>query len=174
MTPKELSYLCCDRWLSSDHMNWMASKLNEAQKDTLCVYINHVGSIPRFLRKRIKLQLEKPTKLMFLLNVGKDENQNVFVGSDLRRGNQWTICHVDSIAKIITYGDSMGWELPDSLSETVGGFLETLWGEGSSVYSVVCCHIIPSTVPAMAMFVERLVLHYIHCNHVEVYVELLL
>lgn len=73
MTPRELSYLCCDRWLSSSHMYWMASKQNAAQKDTLCVYLNHVGSIPRFFRKRIKPR-EKPTKSMFLLNVSRDEN----------------------------------------------------------------------------------------------------
>ena len=92
------------------------------------MYLNHVGSIPRFFRKRIKPR-ENPTKSVFLLNVSRDENRNVFVVSDFKLGYHWSICNVDSIAKFTTYGDCMGQVLPDRLSETVGDFVKALWGK---------------------------------------------
>ena len=63
--------------------------------------------------------------------------------------------------------------LPDRLSETVGDFAKALWGKVHP-HTQWFAAMIPSRVPAMAMFVERPVLNFILCNHVEMYLELLL
>ena len=38
MSPKELSKVCCNRWLSCDHILWIVEKLNSMQSSTMCVH----------------------------------------------------------------------------------------------------------------------------------------
>ena len=123
-------------------MGWRQNWTKLKRIPCACILIMSAAH-PWFPRKRIKPQ-EKPTKLMFL-NVGKDENWNVFVGSHLNRGDHWTICHVDSIDLRGFYGmgaaTSSRWDWWRLLEST------HLWGEDLP-YTQWFAVIIPSTVPA--------------------------
>ena len=122
-------------------MGWRQNWTKLKRIPCACILIMS-AAYPWFLRKRIKPQ-EKLTKLMFL-NVGKDENWNVCMGSHLNRGDHWTICHVDSIDLRGFYGmgaaTSSKWDWWRLLEST------HLWG--GLPYTQWFAVIIPSTVPA--------------------------
>ena len=54
MTLQELSKICCDRWISCDHILWIVKKLNSMQSSTLFVNLNFVGNIKRFVARRLQ------------------------------------------------------------------------------------------------------------------------
>lgn len=101
MSAEELSEICCTRWLSCDHMCWMTQELNKIQGETLCVYMNFVRNIDRYITKRITPLERKPSKFLFILNVGKNGNGSVYLGSDAQPGNHWTTCHVDTDKRVL-------------------------------------------------------------------------
>ena len=82
----------------------------------------------------------KPTSLFFALNVGKDSSGNVFIASGYRSGCHWTMCHVDREKKKIVYGDSLAWSVPVDLLPRLEQFIEHIYGECLSDYSVFECH----------------------------------
>ena len=82
----------------------------------------------------------KPTSLFFALNVGKDSSGNVFIASGSRSGCHWTMCHVDREKKKIVYGDSLAWSVPVDLLPRLEQFIEHIYGECLSDYSVFECH----------------------------------
>ena len=82
----------------------------------------------------------KPTSLFFALNVGKDSSGNVFIASGYRSGCHWTMCHVDREKKKIVYGDSLAWSVPVALLPRLEQFIEHIYGECLSDYSVFECH----------------------------------
>ena len=82
----------------------------------------------------------KPTSLFFALNVGKDSSGNVFIASGSRSGCHWTMCHVDREKKKIVYGDSLAWSVPVALLPRLEQFIEHIYGECLSDYSVFECH----------------------------------
>jgi len=53
MIPEELSRVYCNRYLSGDQVQWVLKKLNEGNSGTLCVYINEITDIDRFVKKNI-------------------------------------------------------------------------------------------------------------------------
>ena len=57
-------------------------------------------------------------KSCFALTVGQDQ-YGTFLGSDEQIGYDWTLCHVDTVARKIVYGDSLGWPLLIGLLERV-------------------------------------------------------
>lgn len=138
VAPDQLAKLCCTRWLSSDHMYWMAVKINDAQKETFCVYLNHIGDIKRITQKRIK-QCGNPKNIIFLINVGLKDGKT-FLGSDALPGSHWTTCHVDNTTKVLTYGDSLGWPMPEQLTQNIGVFVEAFWDNSILDYQTNCCH----------------------------------
>ena len=119
MAAGELSKLCCTRWLSCDHMDWMIQELNKVQGETKCVYMNFVLHIDCFIARRITPLQQKPSKYLFVLNVGKNRDGSVYLGSDAQPGNHWTMCHVDMHKKVITYGDSLAWSSPKHLLDKI-------------------------------------------------------
>ena len=139
MPVDELSKLCCTRWLSSDHICWMTEMLNKAQGETYCVFMNYVGNVKRFVTQRIAPLQPKPSKYLFILNVGRDRG-SVYLGSDLKPGNHWTVCYVDTNRRIITYGDSIAWERPEILVEKIAEYVHEIKDENIALYSFVYAH----------------------------------
>lgn len=82
----------------------------------------------------------KPTKFLFLLNVGRSVDGNVYLGSNKQTGNHWTTCHVDTRERSVTYCDSLGWSSPIGLLEKIDKFIETTQKEEVSLYSFIYAH----------------------------------
>ena len=135
----ELSKLCCTRWLSSDHICWMTETLNKAQGETYSIYMNYVGNVERFVSRRIVPLQPKPSKYFFILNVGGDDGA-VYLGSDSKPGNHWTVCYVDTDRKIIMYGDSIAWQRPEILLDKIAQFVHEIKNESIVSYSFVYAH----------------------------------
>ena len=144
---EELSRLCCTRWLSGDHMSWITQKINSMQEETFCIYLNFIRETDRFVTKRIQPLQQKPTKFLFLINVGKSRDGNVHFGSNQQPGNHWTTCHVDTRERVVTYCDSLAWPSPVNLLERIGEFIQTTHNEAVSLYSFVYAHDPSSTGP---------------------------
>jgi hypothetical protein len=139
MPVDELSRLCCTRWLSSDHICWMKEMLNNAQGETYCIYMNYVQNVKRFVARRIVPLQPKPSKYLFILNVGRDDG-SVYLGNDSTPGNHWTVCYVDTNKKIIMYGDSLAWQRPATLVDKIAQYLHEITSENIVSYSFVYAH----------------------------------
>ena len=81
MTLQELSKVCCDRWISCNHILWIVKKLNSMKSSTLCVYLNFVGNIKRFVARRLQPDHPRPSSIVFILNVGKSPDGSVYLGA---------------------------------------------------------------------------------------------
>ena len=112
MTPNEVASLCVTRWVLSDLLMWMAKTLNKEQSDFYCCVINSVNDVERLATR--KLQSKHLKGFFFFVNVSKSGGKTV-LGTDVIRGAHWTICHVSEENKMIVYGDTLGWHLPEGL-----------------------------------------------------------
>ena len=86
MSPQELSKVRCNRWLSCDHILWIAKKLNSMQSSTMCVCLNFVQDIKRFVARRLQPDTPRPSSLIFILNVGKSHDGSVYLSDDENQG----------------------------------------------------------------------------------------
>ena len=139
-SPQELSRLCCSRWISSDHVSWIIQKLNSTQTEKLCIYMNYTRDIEDFVRKNIAPLRQKPTQFLFILNVGRSGHGNVYLGSDGQPGNHWTLCHVDTQYRTVTYCDSLAWSSPINLLDRIGKFIQATCNEEVSLYKFMYAH----------------------------------
>ena len=124
MTPNELSYLCCRRLLSCDHFLWLKHRLNQDQKDSLCIYLNYVRDKKVFVERNVDM-CNPPKRLVLILNVGS-RSGNTFLGSDLKPGCHWSFCIVEKDCSMI-YCDSLGWNVPSELSQHVKELIKMIW-----------------------------------------------
>ena len=54
MNAKELAFLCCDRYVSCDHVLWIVNRLNRQQDSVYCVYLNYAMRNPaRLVGRRL-------------------------------------------------------------------------------------------------------------------------
>ena len=139
MVPNELAKLCCERWLTSDHMYWFAQKINSWQRSTVCFYLNHVSNVERIAEKLLSSRPDTPTCVVLLINVGRD-GDDVYIGEDAHPGIHWTICVVDRDERNMFYGDSLGWKMPKDLLQRLQPYLTSFWSENIAEYSVRYCH----------------------------------
>jgi hypothetical protein len=140
ITPEELSRLCCTRWLSCDHMSWITKKLNGMQTETHCIYLNFTGDTDQSVRKKIESLRQKSTQFLFILNVSRSAHGNVYLGSYEQPGNHWTVCHVDTRERTVTYCDSLAWPSPIDLLNRIGKFIRIAYNEEVSLYMFVYAH----------------------------------
>ena len=117
MVPDELAKLCCERWLTNDHMYWFAEKINSSHQSTVCVYLNHAANVERIAEKLLSSRSDTPTCVLFLINVGRDGDK-----------------------KNMSYGDSLGWKMPNDLLQRLQPYLTSFWSENISEYSMHYCH----------------------------------
>ena len=140
MSPQELSKVCCNRWLSCDHILWIVKKLNSMQSSTMCVYLNFVRDIKRFVAKRLRPDQPRPSSLIFILNVGKSHDGSVYLSDDENQGNHWSICYLDKGKRTVTYADSLAYNVPTSLKEKITEIYKEIYDEEMSGFSFKKCH----------------------------------
>ncbi|XP_033633577.1 uncharacterized protein LOC117295121 [Asterias rubens] len=142
MTSGELAKICCDRWLTSSHMAWTVEQLNAIQVDTLCISSNDftttiVGS------SLIPEGREMPKSLLIICHVGKlnYSQSEVFISTEKQRGNHYSICHLDTITKKITYADTLGWKVPELLPKYLVAYHTAIYGpQDMTDYKWHVCH----------------------------------
>ena len=121
MSPRKLSIICVNSWISGDHISWLFRVLNKSQSMVYCLYINHFLQIDSSALHHFSNQSLKTQKLLFAVNIGHSVNGCTYLGTDDLPGTHWTICLVDIYEKAISYGDSLTWLVPDVL------FLKRIW-----------------------------------------------
>ena len=145
MSPAELSGLCCKRYISGDHVRWIINQLNNKQSEVLCIYMNSIIDIVQFvdraLQKRIGNGIAVPTKVVFVLNVGKYSDGSTYLGSDSKMGNHWSICTYDPASNVLIYGDSLGWSVPVGFLEKAYTYLDRIYNAPSQARpQMKVCH----------------------------------
>ena len=123
MTPGELAQLCCKRYLSGDHMHWFVDKLNTIQTDAFCVYLNRVSNPHNLLGRHFNSK-PWPSRLTFICNIGRRSDGRCFLGDDANLGSHWTLAVLDLTTNVVSYGDSMGWLIPEGLFPRLQQFTE--------------------------------------------------
>ena len=61
-----------------------------------------------------------PLKVCFILNVGRDANGDVIIGSCNKPGCHFALVVLDTVTKKLTYPDSLAWKPPTNLIDFVG------------------------------------------------------
>ena len=141
ITPTELSMICGNRWLSDDHMTWLMKELNHSGSDTYCVYLNGVLKTDPMKFRKFRCRDNLPSKVVFSINVGLSPTGDTYFGTDRTPGCHWTMCHIDTIQKKITYGDSMAWNYPKSLIEKTNMYIKAISpSDDVANYTIVTCH----------------------------------
>ena len=69
---------------------------------------------------------KRPSKLVFILNIGKRRNSSTFLGSDAQPGCHWSFCFIDKDTCRLVYCDSLGWPAPECLEDTIAPFLDKI------------------------------------------------
>ncbi|KAJ8019505.1 hypothetical protein HOLleu_41131 [Holothuria leucospilota] len=119
MTPDEMAHLCGEGdggWLLSSHMVHLLHKMTQSQRHTLCFCLNATNASTRMAQ----LQKENPGfkdihQLVFVINVGKQGDSTVYIGSDDHPGKHWTLAVVTLSSWDVVYCDSMAWGVPDDI-----------------------------------------------------------
>ena len=74
--------VCVNRWVSSDHNTWMMKTLTESQSDTYSIFLNGaLNTDPKTYWRFKNANANMPSKLLFTLNVGRNE-RGTFLGAD--------------------------------------------------------------------------------------------
>ncbi|KAJ8019506.1 Zinc finger transcription factor family protein 17 [Holothuria leucospilota] len=119
MTPDEMARLCGEGengWFLSSHMVHLLHKMTQSQRHTLCFCLNATNASTRMAQ----LQKDNPGfkdihQLVFIINVGKQGDNTVYIGSDDHPGKHWTLAVVTLSSWDVVYCDSMAWGVPDDI-----------------------------------------------------------
>ena len=141
LSPSELSVLCGNQHLSCDHMMWFQNKLNQIQGTTLVLYLNYCcRNTERIIARLKSLHPSNTTSIVLMMNVGKHENGEVFLGSDDQQGNHFTLCHIDSSQNTVIYCDSLGWRPPRDLVAHIQRVYQVVFKQEMGDCTISCCH----------------------------------
>ena len=121
----------------------MAATINKEQSNTFCWVLNTVNDIERLVERR--LQSYKPSSLIFFVSVAISTGKTV-LASDHHRGIHWTLCQVNHTNKSVVYADTLGWQVPEGLTEKVNHFINAVYREDITDYEMNICHKPESTV----------------------------
>ena len=135
IVPEELARLCCHRYISGDHIHWILKKLNQQNRSTLCVYLNEIKYVNRFVEKN---KSHETDALFFIINVGRSHGKT-FMGCNTNPGCHWTICSYESNSELCYYGDSLGWEIPEELEHLVRTYVSKCFNVDKYI-NIVPCH----------------------------------
>lgn len=105
--------------------------------------LNTVNDIECLVERR--LQSHKPSSLVFFVSVALSTGKTV-LASDHHRGIYWTLCQVDHSNKSVVYADTLGWQVPEGLTEKVNCFIIAVYREEITDYEMNICHKPESTV----------------------------
>ena len=135
--PGILAQLCYNRYIHAEHINLVKEFLNKEQSTIKCIYLNYQNPVNHEGHKNND---HLPEYLCFVVNVGLGNNNKTFCGSDGRQGNHWTLAVYDHSSKKLTYGDSLGWDIPEDLMSRIKMFVNRIYGPDSSNIEVEMCH----------------------------------
>ena len=93
MFPDELARLCGEKYLSSDHMFYFSKLFDTVDSSSVRFYGNltQVHNIPQPVQRVTAKRECTPSRLFFLLNIGKDSLGNVFIGNDRNHGYHFSM-----------------------------------------------------------------------------------
>ena len=105
-------------------MSWILSALNSAQADTIFLCPNMIVNVGNEMsRKRKAFNFGSVKRLVLVLNVGKTGTGDVFIGTSTNPGCHWVLVVVDLRPSLkILYCDSMAWQAPTNIVDTVNIF----------------------------------------------------
>ena len=66
MSPNELSYLCCTRKVSTDHIIWIVSKLNQQQQSSHFIYLDPMYGLDDL----VEGITDQHERIIFIMSVG--------------------------------------------------------------------------------------------------------
>ena len=132
--PEELARLCCKRYLGGDHIQWVLKELS-THKGTLCVFLNEVQNIERFVRKNSS---DETNSIFFVINIGR-KGHDTFVSTYGNPGCHWAICSYEHENVACFYGDSLGWKVPNGLDNLLTPFIKACFGTSNDL-QIVQCH----------------------------------
>lgn len=149
MTPEELAQLCGERYLSGDHMGWIAKTLNQQQNEMFCAYANSTINVDRTVSRYLEAKKRNlPNKIGLIFNVYKaravnrgQEQWNVQITPQHGSlGTHFSMATIDIEKKEIVYGDSLGWSPPAQLIDEVKKFYVSIFKEEMPEMEVIECH----------------------------------
>ena len=140
-SPSVLAWLCGNQELSCDHLLWFQKKLNSIQEHTVVLYLNYGRqNLERAITRITSTRTIPQRKLALMMNVGKDSNGDVFLGSDARQGNHYTLAHLDATTNTLFYCDSLGWKVPRELMGEVRRVYRLVFKGEMAGVTIICCH----------------------------------
>ena len=141
MDSEEISRIGCENQLPGDHIKWFFQQFNRMQSDVFCVYPSEETETTTTINEDLHRGNAKstPEGLVFVFNVGHSE-EGVFIGTDGRPGWHFSFCYVDVFSRTITYGDSLGWPLPDGLLGVISKYYQDIIGSAIGEVSIKMCH----------------------------------
>ena len=111
--------------------------LNKEQSGVKCIYLKHHNRVNH--RDHRKSNNPLPKSLCFVVNVGLGNNNTTYCGNDGRQGNHWTVAVYDDASKKVTYGDSLGWDIPEDLISRIKVHVDRIFGPDTSNIEVEMC-----------------------------------
>ena len=129
MFPNELVRLCGEKYLSSDHMFYFSKLFDTVDSSSVRFYRNltQAHNIPQQVQRATAKRECKPSRLFFLLNIGKDSLGNVFIGNDRNHGYHFSMMWFDVDTNTLWYGDSLGWDIPNNLENHTLLFIQEVF-----------------------------------------------
>ncbi len=110
------------------------------QSSTLCVYLDFVGNIKRFVARRLQPDHPRPSSIVFVLNVGKSPDGSVYLRDNENQGNHWSISYVDKDKRTVSYADSLAYDVPTCLKQKITKFYMEIYGKDMNGFSIKKCH----------------------------------
>ena len=114
MFPDKLARLCGERYLSSNHMCSFSKPLNTIDSSSFTFYGNLTHNIPQVQRVTANQDCT-PSRLVFLLNIGKESLGNVFIGNDRNHECHFSMMWFAVDTNTLWYSDSFKWDIPNDL-----------------------------------------------------------
>ncbi len=136
--PGVLAQLCFKRYIHSDHVDIIKSMLNKEQSSVKCIYYNHTNA-ERMSNSKTS-NGSTPEYLCFIVNVGLGANNKTYCGTDHLQGNHWTLAIYEKANNKLTYGDSLGWDIPEDLVSGIKVVLNRIYQMSISKINIELCH----------------------------------
>ena len=107
-------------WVTENEIDTLFEILNRKSDDTACIVYKPDKDTNKNLKASINRLLcsEQKHRILLALNVGRDIN-GTFVTDTSRMGNHWTLLALDIQNQTGFYGDSLGWQIPINLMDSV-------------------------------------------------------
>ena len=117
---EELAQICCDRWVTTELIDWFLSLLNANQKDVAAICLP-----PRSRSSLPDRSSEEPKSLAVVLSVDLAADGVCITDTP---GCHTSFCYIDVSSKHMTYCDSLGWPPPKNMTTLMATSYEAVFG----------------------------------------------